>query len=43
MAMLYFGCRDQNSDFIFKDTIEKAKKDGLVKVDVAFSRPQGEN
>jgi cytochrome P450/NADPH-cytochrome P450 reductase len=36
---LYFGCRNPDSDFIFKDTLESAKKNGtLSELNVAFSR-----
>ena len=42
-AHLYFGCRRQESDFIFKDFLQNALKDGfLSSLNLAFSRADGE-
>lgn len=40
-TLLFFGCRNQNSDYIFRDTLEKAKTDEIVELSVAYSRPEG--
>ncbi len=37
-AMLFFGCRHPNQDFIYEDELEAAVKDGLVELHTAFSR-----
>ena len=37
-AVLYFGCRDFEKDYIYKDELEKWHKDGIVSVRPAFSR-----
>ena len=37
---LYFGCRRDNSDYIFKDALTTAISSGLLSnLNVAFSRP----
>ena len=41
-AMLFFGCRHPDQDFIYRDELEKMVKDGLVDLHVAFSRHDGE-
>lgn len=42
-AILYFGCRDVDKDFIYKDELAQWEKDGVVSVRPAFSRngPEG--
>lgn len=37
-CLFYFGCRKQNEDFIFEDLMKKADKEGVIKLNVAFSR-----
>ena len=37
-AMLFFGCRHPNHDYIYKTELEAASKDKLVDLHVAFSR-----
>ncbi len=37
-AMLFFGCRHPSHDFIYKDELENAAKNGLIDLHVAFSR-----
>ncbi|RPK15023.1 bifunctional cytochrome P450/NADPH--P450 reductase [Priestia endophytica] len=37
-AHLYFGCRNEAHDFIYKDELEKAESDGIVTLHTAFSR-----
>jgi sulfite reductase (NADPH) flavoprotein alpha-component len=38
---LYFGCRKNDSDFIFKDFLNSAKEKGLLtELKVAFSRDE---
>ena len=41
-AMLFFGCRHPEQDFIYRDELEKMAADGLVDLHVAFSRHDGE-
>lgn len=42
-AHLYFGCRRPESDFIFKDFLQNALKDGFLSyLNLAFSRADGE-
>lgn len=42
-ASLYFGVRDHDKDFIFKDQLAQWEKDGIVTVRPAFSKngPEG--
>ena len=37
-AMLFFGCRNPDEDFIYRDELEGFAHDGLVDLNVAFSR-----
>ena len=38
-AMLFFGCRTQKNDFIYREEMEQALADGVItSLDVAFSR-----
>ncbi|WP_235930348.1 bifunctional cytochrome P450/NADPH--P450 reductase [Sulfitobacter sediminilitoris] len=39
-AMLFFGCRHPDQDFIYQDELEGFAKDGLVDLHVAFSRAE---
>lgn len=40
-CVLFFGCRDRNIDYIYKDDIESFAEDGtLVQLFTAFSREQ---
>lgn len=41
-AMLFFGCRHPEQDFIYRDELEQMAADGLVELNVAFSRHDGE-
>lgn len=42
-AVLYFGCRNRNQDYIYKNELEAAAKDGsLTRLELAFSR-EGKN
>jgi cytochrome P450 / NADPH-cytochrome P450 reductase len=38
-AMLFFGCRNENQDFIYKDELDEWQRQGIVVVFPAFSRP----
>lgn len=38
-AMLFFGCRNKDKDFIYQDELEGWEKQGIVEVKPAFSRP----
>ena len=42
-ALLYFGCRDQDKDFIYKAELEKWEEEGVVSVRPCFSKhgPEG--
>ena len=37
-AMLFFGCRHPDQDFLYRSELEQAEKDGLVTLHTAFSR-----
>ena len=39
-AMLFFGCRNAEQDFIYRDELEAMAAKGLVELHVAFSRPE---
>ena len=42
-AHLYFGCRQHNTDYIYRDEMHEMKDKGIVtEVNAAFSRPQEE-
>ncbi len=38
-AILFFGARNENQDFIYKEEIKKFEEEGVVQVITAFSRP----
>jgi cytochrome P450/NADPH-cytochrome P450 reductase len=40
-AMLFFGCRHPEEDYIYGEELEEAARDGLVDLSVAFSRLDG--
>ena len=39
---LYFGCRNKDIDYIYRDELEKYEADGVLKLHTAFSRDQGQ-
>lgn len=39
-AMLFFGCRDANQDYLYGDLLETWRKDGKLELVTAFSRMQ---
>lgn len=41
-AMLFFGCRHPDQDFLYQDELEAADKDGIIDLHTAFSRAQAE-
>ncbi|CAM5649070.1 cytochrome P450 [Mycolicibacterium aubagnense] len=41
-AMLFFGCRHPEQDFLYRDELETMASAGLVELHVAFSRHDGE-
>lgn len=41
-AMLFFGCRHPDQDFLYQDELETAAKDGIIELHTAFSRAQAE-
>jgi len=41
-AMLFFGCRHPEQDFIYEDELKAAQRDGLIQLHTAFSRAQTE-
>lgn len=38
-AMLFFGCRNEEKDFIYRKELEGWERDGIVELKAAFSRP----
>ena len=38
-AILFFGCRNKDKDFIYEDELKEWEKQGIVEVKPAFSRP----
>jgi sulfite reductase alpha subunit-like flavoprotein len=36
--LLFFGCRNESKDFIYKDEMTQAQEDGVIDLNVAFSR-----
>lgn len=41
-AHLYFGCRNPRYDYLYREELEQAERDGLVKLHTTFSRVDGE-
>lgn len=41
-AMLFFGCRHPDQDFIYEDELKAAEADGVIDLHTAFSRAQAE-
>ncbi|MGO4837709.1 NADPH--cytochrome reductase, partial [Rhizobiaceae sp. 2RAB30] len=41
-AMLFFGCRHPDQDFLYREELEAMAAQGLVELHVAFSRFDGE-
>ena len=39
---LYFGCRNKEVDFIYREELEKYEKNGALTLHTAFSRDQEE-
>lgn len=39
-TVLYFGCRKQDEDYLYKDELEQYANKGSLKLHVAFSREQ---
>lgn len=37
-AMLFFGCRDPEQDYLYREELEAAAKDGIIELHTAFSR-----
>lgn len=37
-AMLFFGCRDPEQDYLYREELETAAADGLIELHTAFSR-----
>lgn len=42
-AHLYFGCRNPEHDFLYKNELEAAQQEGLVQLHTAFSRVDGQD
>ncbi|NQY15490.1 MAG: hypothetical protein HRT81_16785 [Henriciella sp.] len=41
-AMLFFGCRHPDQDFIYEEELKAAEADGVIALHTAFSRAQAE-
>jgi len=41
-TILFFGCRNKAHDYIYQEELEEWEKDGLLTLNVAFSRDQAE-
>lgn len=41
-ALLFFGCRHPDQDFIYADELKKFEADGIVELHVAFSRKEAQ-
>jgi len=41
-TVLYFGCRNKEQDYIYREELEKWEEDGLLTLHTAFSRDQAE-
>ncbi|CAL4065543.1 unnamed protein product, partial [Meganyctiphanes norvegica] len=39
-VVLYFGCRNQDTDFMYEEELQSYVDDGVMKMHVAFSRDQ---
>lgn len=39
---MYFGCRHQDKDFIYREELEKYVEDGVLTLHTAFSRDQAQ-
>ena len=39
---LYFGCRNKDVDYIYREELEKYEQDGVLTLHTAFSRDQGQ-
>ncbi len=37
-ALLFFGCRHPDQDYLYRDQLEEAEKQGLIRLHTAFSR-----
>ncbi|MET3942636.1 cytochrome P450/NADPH-cytochrome P450 reductase [Paenibacillus sp. PvP094] len=42
-AHLYFGCRNPEHDYLYKNELEAAQQEGLVQLHTAFSRVDGQD
>lgn len=40
-ALLFFGCRRPDHDYLYQEELEKADADGIIDLHVAFSRHEG--
>ncbi|VBB72550.1 Putative bifunctional cytchrome P450 E-class, group I:NADPH-P450 reductase [Podospora comata] len=41
-AVLYYGCRDSEEDYLYKEELGQWEKEGVVRIRAAFSRRAGE-
>eukprot|EP01089_Gocevia_fonbrunei_P011892 TRINITY_DN2650_c0_g1_i1.p1 TRINITY_DN2650_c0_g1~~TRINITY_DN2650_c0_g1_i1.p1 ORF type:complete len:644 (+),score=155.36 TRINITY_DN2650_c0_g1_i1:53-1984(+) len=42
LNLFYFGCRNENSDFLYKSELQNFENEGKIKLRTAFSRDQNE-
>ncbi len=41
-SLLFFGCRNPHQDYIYEEELEKYAREGITKLECAFSRLEGQ-